>query len=89
MATRFSVCYPVYNKETPEFFRKLLLEHAEAIRSPNETFHPERLVLEREVSTVKVHAAVLTDDDLKNPHVKFFTEQNPEWRKVHIKYNQE
>ncbi len=82
IATKFSECYPVYNKETPEFFRKVLMDYAETVKTPSETFNSETFVLEREFSAVKEHAATLAEEDLKNPHIRFFTERNPGWRKV-------
>ncbi|KAL5499378.1 hypothetical protein EMCRGX_G010777 [Ephydatia muelleri] len=69
--------YKTYNMITP-------FEHFyPRVKQPTENYNQETCVLEREYSYIKEHVAPITDDELKNPHIKFFTEQNPGWRKGH------
>ena len=78
--------YPVYNKETPEQFKKIFTEFAETyIKSKpgRANFNPETFVIEQEDSHVVENLTVLSEHELKNPHVKFFVERNPGWKKVH------
>ena len=84
VATKFQEFYPRYNKETPEFYKDLLEEFAESVRLPDEVYNPETFVLEREISYLKDFVAVISEQDLKNPHIRFFNEQNPGWTKVSV-----
>ena len=84
VATKFQEFYPRYNKETPEFYKDLLEEFAESVRLPDEVYNPETFVLEREISYLKDYVAVISEQDLKNPHIRFFNEQNPGWTKVSV-----
>ena len=82
VATKFQEFYPRYNKETPEFYKNLLRDYAESVKSAGEVYNPETFVLERENSHLKDYVAAITEQDLKNPHIKFFNGQNPGWMKV-------
>ena len=77
--------YPVYNRETPEQYKKIFTKFAEAYISskPDRAkFNPETFVIEQEDSHVAENLAVLSEHELQNPHVKFFVERNPGWKKV-------
>ena len=78
--------YPVYNKDIPELERALLNNFVETVRFPNEKYNPQTFVLERELSHIKSHAAEITEEDLENPHIKFFAEHNPGWAKGHCMF---
>jgi len=82
VTTKFQEFYPRYNKETPEFYKNLLRDYAESVKSAGEVYNPETFVLERENSHLKDYVAAITEQDLKNPHIKFFNERNPGWMKV-------
>ena len=57
-------------------------EMAYSAKLPSETYDPDTGVLHREYSHLKEYVAPITDAELKNPHIKFFVEQNPGWMKV-------
>ena len=46
-------------------------------------YNPEAFVIEQEDSCVVENSTILSEQDLHNPHIKFFVERNPGWRKVH------
>lgn len=75
--------FPRYDRETPAFAKKLLNNFGLSTKSPNEIYDPETFVLKRERSGMKPGVAVLTENDLKDPHIKFFVERNPGWAKGH------
>ena len=75
--------YPSHSSKVPEFERKLMNEFAASICRPGEVYHPDTFIIEREISKVKGFVAPITADELKNPHIKFFIEQNPNWSKGH------
>ena len=77
--------YPIYNKETPEHFRKMFAEYAESFVSMmgnQAKYHPETFVIEQEEICLKESLSTITERDLQNPHIKFFVERNPGWTKV-------
>ena len=77
--------YPVYNRETPEQFKKIFTEYAEAYvssRPGRAKFNPETFVVEQEDSHLMQNLAVFSKYELQHPHVKFFVERNPGWKKV-------
>lgn len=55
---------------------------AYSVKQPSEYYNEETSVLHREYSHLKEYVAPVTEDELKNPHIKFFVEQNPGWMKV-------
>ena len=75
--------YPRYDRKTPKFEADLLHKFAESICLPGETYDREKFVLERESVRFKNSASFVTEEDLKNPHIRFFVEQNPGWTKGH------
>lgn len=79
--------YPVYNRKCPEFERSLLNDFAQSIRFPDESYDEDTFVLKRELSYVKSHVAPLTERDLQNPHIAFFTQQNSGWTKGHCMFS--
>ena len=83
MITPFEEFYPRYDRKTPPSIKALIDQIALSAKQPNENYNKDTCVLEREFSRVKEHVAPITDQELKNPHIKFFDEQNPGWRKVH------
>ena len=82
MITAFEHFYPRYDQKTPPFMKALIDQFAFSVKQPAENYNQETCVLEREYSYLKEHVAPITDEELKNPHIKFFTEQNPGWKKV-------
>ena len=81
--------YPIYNKETPEQFKKMFDEFAASfIRTVGRymKYNPETFVIEQEEVILKESLSVVTERDLQNPHIKFFFERNPGWRKVRTFY---
>lgn len=80
------VVYPRYDRETPEFERNLLNEFAGSVCMSNETYNPDTFVLERELSNLKSHVAPISEEDLENPHIRFFTDRNPGWKNGHCMF---
>ena len=77
--------YPVYNRETPENFKKIFAEYAAAIvalKGEGAKYNPETFVIEQESNHLLDHLTVLSERDLQNPHIKFFVERNPGWKEV-------
>lgn len=78
-----SRCYPRCDLETTEFARSIINEYGKKAKSLNEVYDADKFVLRRERTAMKEGVAFLSVDDLKNPHIKFFVEQNPGWVKGH------
>ena len=79
--------YPVYNRETPERFKKMFDEYAASFMSSvgkQMKYNPETFVVEHEGIILDESSSVVTERDLQNPHIKFFVDRNPGWRKVCI-----
>lgn len=81
LAVRFRECYPRYDQETPETYKKIAQDYVKSINS-EDSFNPETSVLKRRVGVVKEHVAPISSHCLKNPHINFFNERNPGWREV-------
>ena len=79
----FTNFYPRHDAPTPDFEKKLVNEFADSVRGQYEDYNPETFVLKREVSNLKCHVAPITEEEMKNPHIKFFAECNPGWSKGH------
>ena len=75
--------YPQIGKETPEFERTLINEFARTVQRPSEKYNADTFVLERELSCVKDFVCPISKEDLKNHHIRFFVERNPDWYKGH------
>ena len=77
--------HPVYDKETPEQYKKIFAEFAEmhiSSKAGKAKYNAEPFVIEQEDSHVVENLTILSEQDLQNPHIKFFVERNPGWRKV-------
>ena len=77
--------YPVYNRETPEHFKKIFADYAAAIlalKGEGAKYNPETFVIEQDNNQLSDHLTILRERDLQNPHIKFFVESNPGWKKV-------
>ena len=77
--------YPVYNKETPEHFKKMFAEYAASFvctKGNHVKYNPGTFVIQHEEISLEESLSVVTERDLENPHIKFFVERNPGWRKV-------
>ena len=75
--------YPRYNAETPPFIKNIIDSYAESVKHADEEYDKETCVLKRETSSMKGNVAPIIPTDLKDPHIQFFTKQNPGWRKGH------
>ena len=78
-------CYPIYNRETPENYRKILADFAAGVvnsKHGRAKYNPDTNVIENEDSYLTENLTLLSEQDLQNPHIKFFVERNPGWRKV-------
>ena len=86
-AANWNGTYPRYDRETPEVIKKVIDDHAEMIdfgwsKDERAKYNPETNVLEQEHTYPAEHLTSLSEQDLKNPHIKFFVERNPGWKKV-------
>ena len=86
MVNSIESVYPQCGKETPEFEKTLINEFAESVRRPCEKYNAETFVLERELSCVKNFVSPISNEDLKNQHIRFFVERNPGWCKGHCMF---
>ena len=77
------LAYPRYDAETPEFEKGIINEFGTSVKLLNEVYDEEMFVLKRERTSMKEGVAVLTPESLNDPHIKFFVERNPGWRKGH------
>lgn len=77
----FEEFYPRYDFDTPEFETKLL--HSLGERFFPERHIPQTLVLRGGESAQKLasHIGHVTDNRLKDPHIAFFLENNPDYAK--------
>ena len=78
-------CYPVYNRETPEHIKKIFADFAAGVvnsKAGRAKYNPDTFVIENEDSHLVDSLTVLSQQDLQNPHIKFFVERNPGWKKV-------
>lgn len=82
VATKFPESYPRHDRETPEFFKKILKEYALSVKAKEDIYDEETSVLVQERSQLRESLLAITEQDLQNPHVKFFVEQNPGWTHV-------
>lgn len=81
-ATTVKNFYPRYNTTTPSFEKRLLDNYAESMRFSGESYNQEG-VIEREGVMLKENVSPISNEDLNNPHIQFFQEHNPGWRKGH------
>ena len=83
VATHFKEYYPRYDKETPEFWKKMFREFAQGVMAKGDTFDEETSVLNQERTHLNEELSIVTEQALKNPHIKFFVEQNPGYKQVY------
>ena len=81
-ATRFKECYPRYDRETPEHFRKIINEFAKSELREGDTYDEETNVIKQKLVHLPENLAAVSEKDLQNPHIKFFVERNPGYTKV-------
>ena len=84
--------YPVYNRETPEYLKKVFADFAAIVVSSKggrAKYNPETFVIEQEDNYLKENLTALSEQDLQNPHIKFFVERNPGWKKVPLCHHKE
>ena len=80
--------YPIYNKETPEHYKKMIADYAEEVvrlkYGGRANYNRETFVIEQQGNYLADHLTTLPEQDLQNPHIKFFVERNPGWKKVAV-----
>lgn len=59
-------------------------EFVYSVQSTHDIYNRNTQVLKRRVARVKESIASPSEEILKDPHVKFFIEQNSDWQKVYI-----
>ena len=75
--------YPRFDAKIPPFIKKIIDSYGLAVKYNDEHYDHESCVLKRELSHLKQTVAPLSSADLSNPHIQFFNDQNPGWRKGH------
>jgi hypothetical protein len=75
--------YPKYDSEIPSFEKSIIDEYGMSLSNENESYDPTTCVLQRETTRLKTHVAPISAKELENPHVAFFSRQNPSWEKGH------
>ena len=81
VATRFPESYPRYDRETPEFYKKMLKEYALG-PGAKENYNEETCVLALRKGVLRGGLLPVTEQDLQNPHIKYFVEHNPGYTHV-------
>ena len=79
--------YPVYNKKTPELYKKIFADFAESVvrsKGGRAKYNPKTFVIKQHDTYLMENLSILTEQDLENPHIKFFVERNPGWKKVFL-----
>ena len=78
-------CYPAYDRETPAHLKKIFAEFAAGVvdsKAGRAKYNPDVFMIENEDSCLAENLTVLSEQDLQNPHIKFFVERNPGWKKL-------
>lgn len=84
VGSKFKNYYPRYDCDTPNRVKSIIDDFAQSVKRPTETYDPNINVISspENVSHLRESLNALTEKDLKNPHIKFFAERNPNWIKV-------
>lgn len=83
MANSLREFYPRYDTPTPDFEKSIITDFGRGVATANEVFDETTGVLKRELSQIRGHVAHISEEELKNPHIRFFSEQNPGWASGH------
>ncbi len=83
LANTIKEFYPRHDIPTPDFEKSIIDEFGRGIATASEVFDEVHGVLKRELSQVREHVAHISEEELQNPHIRFFTEWNPGWTKGH------
>lgn len=75
-----SEAYPRYNKPTPEMEQKVIDYYVLNILNLHDCYDRERSVIKTKQS-IKEEFAIITEESLKNPHIRFYKERNPDFLK--------
>ena len=73
---------PRYDQEAPEEYKQIAEDFVRGVQSPGDEYDRETFVLRRRTVVVNEHLVSISERDLLNPHIRFFNERNPGWRKV-------
>ncbi|XP_065889419.1 uncharacterized protein [Dysidea avara] len=83
LTNNFQSFYPRYDKETPEWEKSIMNNFGKSFETMSDTYDPTTGVIKREKSKLKEHVAFISEQDLENPHIRYFQHLNPEWSKGH------
>ena len=83
LANSFKEFYPRYDSPTPAFEKGIIDEFGKGIATAGEIYDEETCTLQRERSVIKDFVAPISKEELENPHIRFFADQNPGWRRGH------
>jgi hypothetical protein len=84
VATRlFKNSYPRYDAITPDLEQMIIDQYADSCLADGLIYNATNGVMEDTQSSahVKSHVAPITESDLANPHIEFYTMMNPHWQK--------
>ena len=74
--------YPRYDKETPELYKKIAEDYAVDMKNSSDTYDRDNLILRRRLGIVREGVAPITERELRDPRIRFFSERNHGWREV-------
>lgn len=84
VGAKFKNTYPRFDCKTPKEVKTILDEFAASIIRPTDSYNPDTNVISapKNYSHLRQGLITVTQQDLTNPHVNFFVENNPGWAKV-------
>ncbi len=84
VAMKFRESYPRHDKETPPHFKALFKEFVDSVKAKSDVYDEETFVLKQERSHLRENLLAVSEQDLKNPDIKYFVEQNPGYLQVYL-----
>ena len=79
---KFKESYPRYDRETPEHIKKIIDDYGQSELHEGDTYDEETNIIKQEVAHLPENLTAVSEKDLMNPHIKFFVERNPGYKKV-------
>lgn len=82
LSNNFKRFWPRYDQSTPAFIKEIMDEYASLYFPDSYSKETGLLVFEKgEHEHLKTGVAEITEKDLENPNISFFTQSNPLWRR--------
>ncbi|XP_065896222.1 uncharacterized protein [Dysidea avara] len=61
----------------------IIIKYGRRYETENAKFCEETFVVKREHTKIKENIATISDEEMANPHIKFYCSRNPGWSKGH------